>query len=272
MARRRQSGLDILVEIVSYFHWGIGVALAISAYLFLHWYAGQELYVAKDMSEISSGMLSGVFHGLAGAGQYLFPVVLLFAAATSFFNRRKRHNLYETTQASSSVNPLDNMSWQEFEMLVGEHFRREGYGVSETADGADGGVDLVLKIDGATYFVQCKQWKAYKVGVKTVRELLGVMTSRGAAGGYVVTSGRFTVDAEKFALENNVQLIDGAQLKRIITKTPPPQPWTQVQDTPLCPKCGSEMIKRVAKKGSRAGKQFWGCSNFPKCRGTISID
>ncbi|MBM9512012.1 topoisomerase DNA-binding C4 zinc finger domain-containing protein [Desulfobulbus marinus] len=32
------------------------------------------------------------------------------------------------------------------------------------------------------------------------------------------------------------------------------------------------MIKRVAKKGSRAGKQFWGCSNFPKCRGTISID
>lgn len=93
MARRRQSGLDILVEIVSYFHWGIGVALAISAYLFLHWYAGQELYVAKDMSEISSGMLSGLFHGLAGAGQYLLPVVLLFAAATSFFNRRKRHNL-----------------------------------------------------------------------------------------------------------------------------------------------------------------------------------
>ncbi|HAO25922.1 MULTISPECIES: NERD domain-containing protein [unclassified Methylophaga] len=34
----------------------------------------------------------------------------------------------------------------------------------------------------------------------------------------------------------------------------------------LCPKCGSEMILRKTKKGVNAGKQFWGCSEFPKCR------
>ncbi len=33
-----------------------------------------------------------------------------------------------------------------------------------------------------------------------------------------------------------------------------------------CPKCGSPMVLRTAKRGASAGKQFWGCSAFPKCR------
>ena len=33
-----------------------------------------------------------------------------------------------------------------------------------------------------------------------------------------------------------------------------------------CPKCGSQLVERVAKKGVNAGNTFWGCSNFPKCR------
>lgn len=39
----------------------------------------------------------------------------------------------------------------------------------------------------------------------------------------------------------------------------------------ICPKCGAEMIKRVATKGTNAGNAFYGCSNFPKCRGIINI-
>ncbi|HEY9208868.1 MAG: NERD domain-containing protein [Acidovorax soli] len=33
-----------------------------------------------------------------------------------------------------------------------------------------------------------------------------------------------------------------------------------------CPQCGSTMALRTAKSGANAGKQFWGCSTFPKCR------
>jgi len=33
-----------------------------------------------------------------------------------------------------------------------------------------------------------------------------------------------------------------------------------------CPKCGSALLIRTAKSGAKAGKQFWGCSTFPKCR------
>lgn len=40
----------------------------------------------------------------------------------------------------------------------------------------------------------------------------------------------------------------------------------------VCPQCGAPMVRRTAKKGPRAGKDFWGCSNYPACRCTINID
>lgn len=42
--------------------------------------------------------------------------------------------------------------------------------------------------------------------------------------------------------------------------------------SPSCPKCDEKMIKRTTKKGDKKGIAFWGCSTFPKCRGTITID
>jgi restriction system protein len=41
--------------------------------------------------------------------------------------------------------------------------------------------------------------------------------------------------------------------------------------TPACPKCGEKMKKRVARKGKNAGKEFWGCTDFPKCTGTLPL-
>lgn len=43
-------------------------------------------------------------------------------------------------------------------------------------------------------------------------------------------------------------------------------------ETILCPRCGAQMVKRQAKKGENAGSYFYGCSNYPKCRGIINID
>ena len=42
--------------------------------------------------------------------------------------------------------------------------------------------------------------------------------------------------------------------------------------TPLCPKCGNEMVLRTAKSGSNQGKQFWGCPDYPRCRGIVKIE
>ena len=40
---------------------------------------------------------------------------------------------------------------------------------------------------------------------------------------------------------------------------------------PGCPKCGSAMVKRKARQGASAGQQFWGCSQYPACRGTRAL-
>ena len=43
------------------------------------------------------------------------------------------------------------------------------------------------------------------------------------------------------------------------------------ENTNECPKCGNTMVLRETKKGEHKGKQFWGCSSFPKCRGIVNI-
>ena len=40
----------------------------------------------------------------------------------------------------------------------------------------------------------------------------------------------------------------------------------KTEDRLVCPRCGGQLVLRIAKKGDNAGNQFYGCSNFPKCR------
>ena len=180
------------------------------------------------------------------------------------------------------------MTWKDFELLVGEIFRMQGYSVVETGGGgADGGIDLILKKDNELFLVQCKQWRAYKVSVNVVRELLGVMVAKSAAGGFVVTSGIFTAEAQSFAKGQNIDLIDDVKLVAMIEKVTENNssqtanklmaslktlPETEISTiAPNCPKCGRSMVKRIAKKGANAGGRFWGCSGFPICRGVRVI-
>ncbi len=44
------------------------------------------------------------------------------------------------------------------------------------------------------------------------------------------------------------------------------EPDTEDNKTGICPRCGSQLVLRTAKRGENAGKQFYGCSSFPKCR------
>jgi restriction system protein len=89
----------------------------------------------------------------------------------------------------------------------------------------------------------------------------------------VVTYGSYTPEALKFAKANSITLIDGPKLTRMIASVQQsgnmqPEPETPVQ---ACPKCGSTMVLREARKGPQAGKKFYGCSKYPDCRGLISI-
>ncbi|WP_296245380.1 MULTISPECIES: NERD domain-containing protein [unclassified Psychrobacter] len=56
-----------------------------------------------------------------------------------------------------------------------------------------------------------------------------------------------------------------------ITKQPvTPVSNEDIPTFPKCPKCSGEMVQRIAKKGAHQGQHFFGCCQFPKCRGVIN--
>ncbi|MGK2951929.1 MAG: restriction endonuclease [Thiobacillus sp.] len=278
MARRRkQSPFEDLIEITSMLPWWVGVVLAIVAYVWLHSVAATEVTAVAQPGKIGDFVGHTLFKTLAGVGQYLLPFAFLVGAAMSAFGRYKRRALHEQVAGSPDRSALNDMSWQQFEALVGEAFRRKGYAVTEMGGGgADGGIDLALKKEGETFLVQCKQWKAYKVSVTTVRELYGVMAAEGATGGFVVTSGVFTDEARAFAVGRNIELVDGEALHALIRGVSVPakaaaSPAATSAGSPACPVCQSAMVRRTAKRGANSGNEFWGCSQYPGCKGIRAI-
>gem|GEM_PF-6126397 len=109
-------------------------------------------------------------------------LILLIPAPISAYNSRRKRRLLDNQK---DLDGIRSLGWREFEELVGEAYRRLGYSVMEnTGTGPDGGVDLVLKKDGNTILVQCKQWGSWKIGIKVVREMYGIMTAKHASGAH----------------------------------------------------------------------------------------
>lgn len=275
MPRRKQSPIDGLVKIASKLPWWLGLMLAIASYIWLRGVASTEVDVVAQPGQLGQAVPNLMLKSLAGFGQYVFPFVFLLGAAVSAYGRHMRRGLHARVAASPDRGALNAMSWQQFEALVGEAFRRKGYSVRETGGGgADGGVDLVLKKGDESFLVQCKQWRATRVGVNIVRELYGLMTARDAAGGFVVTSGVFTEDARAFAAGRNIELVDGKALHALIAGVEAPARFVRdplsipTTGAPYCPECQGRMVRRTAKRGENAGKAFWGCARYPDCRGT----
>ena len=151
-----------------------------------------------------------------------------------------------------------------------------GFEPRETRIGADGGIDIwVYKqgIEKPVGIVQCKAWTTYKVGVKPVRELFGVMAAEGIANGKFITSGEYTSEALAFATGKRLQLISGEMLLNSIRKLPAEKQAALLKKatagdfrTPTCPQCGAKMKLRQGRDG---GREFWGCPQFPRCKARL---
>ena len=285
--RKRTSPAEDLMDMVALLPWWAGVALALVLYGVLHRVADQPVAAATLPGQVGAMLTQTLWRTLAGLGQYILPLICLAGAGLSAWRRKERQQLVANVSQSKAADVLDGMTWQQFERLVAEAFRLQGFRAMETGGGgADGGVDLVLNRNGEKFLVQCKQWRAYKVGVEVVRELYGVMAAMGATGGFVVTSGRFTEEATSFASGRNVKLIDGLALHGLILRAqagtstsaetmsslPPSSSGTSsLGAAPSCPVCAKSMVRRTARRGTSAGAAFWGCTSYPACRGTRSL-
>jgi len=172
-----------------------------------------------------------------------------------------------------SLDLIRTIEWKRFEDLCQQFYEIKGIHSETTALGPDGGIDIRLYQDDsgkATSVVQCKAWGERFVGVKPVRELLGVITHEKIDKAFFMTSGRFSEEAKEVAKSNRITLIDGQMLLMMIQRLPAESQRTLLTfategdyTTPTCPSCGNKMKVVPGKTGK---PDFWGCRNFPRCR------
>ena len=260
MPQRQESLLEDLI----YMHWSVSVALSVIAYVGLAVVLPQ--YCAGD----SCGLVLRPLVSTLPTFAPFVALLLLIPAALSALRARKTRRLLDRQQDLESIRRLH---WKDFETLVGEYYRRRGFRVEENRQGgADGGVDIRLRDKNGLHAIQCKQWRTQPVGVSIVRELLGVMVDQDAYSGSVVTSGIFTKEAKQFAEGKRMELIDGERLWRMIREvggakgaSSHARNTAYAEGGDQCPRCGSPLVLRKARRGRHAGSEFYGCSSYPKC-------
>jgi restriction system protein len=204
--------------------------------------------------------------------QYIIPAGLIIGTTVGYFKQRQSGALFVSARANPKP-AITSMSWRDFERLVGEVFRRQGFVVSGFGgQGPDGGVDLGLTKNAQRYLAQCKHWRKSQVGVTVVRELNGVVSAQSAHGGFVVTGGEFTCEAREFAESCGIKLIDGPTLEKLIAGIPNKESAADssvavaVASAPACPRCGLSMVERKATSSS-AGL-FGDVSSIQSARGS----
>lgn len=273
MGRRQgKTGFDALAALP----WPVGIMAGIAGFLAVRdgipwWFSHHD----GALSQAIAQQAQGAFAPMA----WILLLLCWLAALASFLKARHRRRLLDTR---TTLESLAAGGWLQFELLVGEAFRRQGYAVEETGlGGADGGIDLILRKDGRRTLVQCKQWRRRQVGVSVVREMYGLLAHHQADAVKIVCVGGYTNDAERFARGKAIELIGGELLLEMIrlaqtgctteAATKPriePAVVSQINVTsqsPACPRCGSALVQRINR---RTGDAFLGCSHFPRCRGS----
>ena len=170
------------------------------------------------------------------------------------------------------------IEWRRFEAVCEKLFKQAGFETQSQSHGADGGVDIWLhsaNAQGPVAVVQCKHWQGKPVGVKEVREFLGVMASHGLKRGTYATTSTYTTDARQFARDNGINALDGRALLALIGKRTPDQQQELLDVAfegeywrPTCASCGAKLAERASAKG---GAWFWGCRNYPRCKSRLPM-
>lgn len=203
MARRNS---ESLVHDLLRLPWWVNLILAALVYVGLRY--------GLPLLTIESVVLDGFAKALPPLA-WLPASILVMIACGSAMRSWERGELLK---GQRSLEDIKALSWQDFERLVGEFYRRQGYSVRETGGGgSDGGIDLILKKDGETTYVQCKRWRNRRVGIKPTKELFATVVAEKVAKGILITSAGFTNDARAFAAKQAaLELVSGPALMRMM--------------------------------------------------------
>jgi restriction system protein len=234
-----------------------------------------DLKLARQGSVIGAVFVGlivwGKSHSLM-AGVVTFGVMLIVIEAVLIIPGLLRRRMFD----KSGIADVDSLHWSEFEEFIATLFQANGYRTRLTPTYDQGG-DVIAEGNGERVVVQTKHSTGRGVGNKAVQEAVAAVGYYKGTRAIVVTNRYFTKPAINLAKANAVELWDRDRLAEEILKshpasplpapTGPPVPTVKPSPaslpSPICPRCGSTMVRRHSEHGP-----FWGCPTFPKCWGT----
>ena len=163
-----------------------------------------------------------------------------------------------------TIQDLRSLTPTQFEEYVAHLFGKLGYKTEVSGGPYDGGIDVFAIKDNKTHYIQCKKYITRQVPVGAVRDFYGAIADKANTVGYFITTHTFTAEAEKFAEDKPLELIDQFRLLEYMK-------LAGVENVPtskkkLCPKCSGLLVERRGKHGV-----FLGCSSYPKCKYTSAL-
>ena len=222
----------------------------------------------------------------------LIPIVLLGMLVVHFFRRRRSPEddfmlpdlsklIPSEAEAYEMTNPVHSLQAEDFELLVGLIYQRQGYRVTMPS-GRSGGHegDFMVQRKSERLLLQCKKLNPDdKVSVDRVRKLHEAAVAVGATRGVYVASCGFSWDARNFAKVNGVTIINAKTLDLLLNEARerPDEDFLAVWEwapkfmkkvkltPPLCPACEASMDELTVSSGA-----VWVCSQRPECRGRRS--
>ena len=177
----------------------------------------------------------------------------------------------ERARRRKQIEHWKSLSGLDFERELGTLYKHLGYDVEPTPRTGDQGVDLFLRKGKETTIVQCRS-HVQPVGPAVVRELYGALVASGSTKAILACPSGFTKGVHEFVREKPIALVSASQLATMSEGVSDDRVQevsnADVSQAPICPtpRCGRKMVIRNGRYGD-----FWGCPNYPRCRGARDV-
>jgi hypothetical protein len=179
---------------------GWGMIIIVNAFILLLIVESRDVVIYLLLYVFGIGPISAITYGIT----YILIEI-------SFKSELKQLNAYNSKlenynallrKYESWMNKTDENFWRSlsgrvFEIEMAELFRNMGYLAELSAQGGDGGIDIILRKDKEEIIVQCKAHKK-AIGPSVARDLYGTMHHHGATSAILACTGGFTKGVHEY--------------------------------------------------------------------------
>jgi restriction system protein len=142
-------------------------------------------------------------------------IVIAAIAGWKQFRAPSAAGIADTLQAVGA------MSWRDFSAAVEDAYRSDGYAVTRL-NGPE--ADFEITKAGQVAVLGCKRWKAASNGIDPLRNLHAAMEAREARESIFITTGGLSDSARRFAIDNKIRVLQGAELAQLLRAVPHANP------------------------------------------------